>query len=219
MKTFCNRCRLETDHNVLLETEKTVYFDPDDDFAINCYQIIECKGCNNIIYRTLTRDKISTEFSSVNGQSPWKLLERFPLNEKNHLKVKRRDNLPEKMNIILSETINSYNNGNFILCATGIRSIIESIYFDQVRLDGVNSWSLEKKIIQLAEKGILTKKNSSILHDLRFIGNKAIHQLRIPTENELRIGIEIIEITLDAIYQIESKGNDLKKSSNNNSKQ
>lgn len=179
-----------------------------DDFTIYCYQIIECEGCNNLSYRTLSRDKISTELAEIKRTSLWRLIETHPTSDKNYLKIKKINNLPGAINKILSETICSFNTKCYILCAAGIRSIIENIHSDQI--GSKNFISLENKIIQLAENGILTKKNSTILQDLRFIGNKALHELKIPTENELIIALEIIEITLSSIYQIESKSNDLK---------
>lgn len=209
MKTYCNNCKIETNQRVIHEIEKTIYFDPDDDYTIYCYQIIECEGCNNFSYRTLFRDKISTEIADIKNISPWKLVETLPECKKDHLKLEKVNNLPLKINKILSESVCSFNNNCFILCAAGIRTIIESIHSDQI--DSKIFISIDKKIIQLAENGILTKKNSLILQDLKFIGNKALHELRLPTEKELKIALEIIEITLSSIYHLESKSNDLKR--------
>jgi hypothetical protein len=210
MKTFCNKCGLETNQNIVFEIEKTIFFDPDEDFIINCYQVIECKGCNNIAYRTLTRDRISTDNAINKKQSPWKMVERFPHSEKNYLRFENRQNLPHNLNVILSETISSFNNNNYILCAAGLRAILETIFSDQIGSVNGKYGTLEKKIFALGESGILTKNNSQILQDLRFIGNKAIHELRVPSEKELRIALEIIEITLDTIYAIRSKRDNLK---------
>lgn len=211
MKTYCNNCKIETNQKVIYQIEKTIYFDPYDDYTIHCFQIIECEGCNNFSYRTLTRDKISTELSEINNDTPWKLFETHPTSNKDHIKLKKINNLPNKINGLLSESIIAFNRNCSILCAAGIRSIIESIHSDKIDSKKDNFITLEKKIIQLAEKGILTKKNSVILQDLRFIGNRALHELKLPTEEELKIGLEIIEITLNSIYQIESKSNDLKR--------
>ena len=159
MKTYCNNCKIETNQRVIHEIEKTIYFDPDDDYTIHCYQIIECEGCNNLSYRTLTRDKISTELADINSNTPWKLFEAHPVCNKYHIILKKVNNLPVKINGILSETISSFNSKCSILCAAGIRSIIESIHSDQIKSKKNDFTTLEKKIIQLAENRVLTKKN------------------------------------------------------------
>lgn len=210
MKTYCNICKIETNQKVIHETEKTIYYDPYDDYTIHCYQIVECEGCNEISFRTLTRDKFSTEIASQDDNSPWRLLNTYPLTQKDFIISPRIINLPAKIKSIFSETIKSFNNNCFVLCAAGIRSIIESVHTDKIKSEEDKFTTLGKKIVQLAEGGVLTKKNSKILDALRFLGNKALHELQIPTKKELKIAIEIIIITLNTVYHIESISNNLK---------
>jgi hypothetical protein len=58
----------------------------------------------------------------------------------------------------------------------------------------------------MVEKGFLTEANAETLHQLRWLGNDAIHQLARPSVKELKLAIEIIEHTLEQIYEIPEKG-------------
>ncbi len=213
MKSFCNKCKTETFQKVIFEKERTIYYDPDDDFIINNYQLIECEGCGNVSYRTLTRDKISSESSVYTHETPWTILDLHP-KPANELSFKKNASYPPEINMVLKETIESYNSNCPILCASGIRSIIECIYSNKKLQGKKTNKPIQKKIDDLTLEGIITKKNGETLHSLRIIGNKALHELRLPTKTELRIALEIIEITLLGLYQVESYNNELIKSTN-----
>ncbi len=127
------------------------------------------------------------------------------------------------MRRIYRETIECFNNEIYTLCAAGLRSIVEGICKDQGIKDGpitvtendgssktVRKRNLHGKISGLCEKGILTKKNSDILHELRFLGNEAVHELSQPSPEELTLAIEIIEHIIDALYKIPEKARQLK---------
>ena len=119
--------------------------------------------------------------------------------------------------------IYTYNNEIYSLCAAGLRSIIEGICAERNISDGEveytdkngdkkkkRSKTLQGKISGLAEKGVLTKDNAEILHELRFLGNKALHELTTPQPEELQLGINIIEHILENIYDLPSKAKELK---------
>lgn len=213
MKSFCSNCKTETFQKVLFEKEKTIYYDPNDDFIINCYQLVECEGCGNLSYRTLTRDKISSESAAYTHETPWSLHDLHP-KPANDLSFKKNSSYPPEINIVVKETVDSFNANCRLLCASGIRTIIECIYSNKKNQDKSTNKSIQKKIDELTSEGIITKKNSETLHSLRIIGNKALHEFRLPTKTELRIALEIIEITLQGLYQIESYNNELTKTTN-----
>ena len=56
----------------------------------------------------------------------------------------------------------------------------------------------------------MTASNAEILHQHRFLGNKAVHELEQPSREELRLAIEIIEHTFETVYSIPQKGRALK---------
>jgi hypothetical protein len=64
---------------------------------------------------------------------------------------------------------------------------------------------LQGKIGGLKEKGIMTETHANILHEHRYLGNGAIHELSSPSKNELAIAIEVIEKTFDIVYGLSDK--------------
>lgn len=115
--------------------------------------------------------------------------------------------------------IDAFNNDQSILCAAGLRAIIEGICLDKNIAGGecLNSSgkvafsnNLNGKIEGLHAHGFLTKTNSEMLHDLRFLGNEALHELASPSSGELKLAIEIIQHTIDNVYELHHKAKRLK---------
>jgi hypothetical protein len=75
----------------------------------------------------------------------------------------------------------------------------------------VRKGNLEGKIAGMAEKGILTSGAAQSLHEHRYLGNNAVHELAMPSRDELKLAIEIIEHVLDQLYVIPEKALELKK--------
>jgi len=132
-------------------------------------------------------------------------------------------NVPTVLRRIHRETIDAFNGECFTLCATGLRGLVEGICADQSVTDGpvkvqaaggetqiVRKSNLEGKISGLCEKGILTKASTETLHEHRFLGNDAVHELAQPSHTELMLAIEIIEHTLEQLYEIPEKAVTLK---------
>jgi hypothetical protein len=57
---------------------------------------------------------------------------------------------------------------------------------------------------------VITCASSHILHELRFLGNEAVHELDQPSTNELTLAIDIIHHILDALYEIPEKAETLR---------
>ena len=139
--------------------------------------------------------------------------------------------LPDNINRLYKETIECYNNGIFTLCAAGIRALVEGICIDKKIKDGnveendkngnikiIRKRNLEGKINGLIEKGVLTKENAESLHEHRYMGNEAVHQLSLPSKKELSLAISIIENIFDSIYEIHDMIEELKEARKRNKK-
>jgi hypothetical protein len=146
----------------------------------------------------------------------------YPIRSKDSHPIKTFYNVPYKVRNIYREMIDAFNNGLLILCSGGLRATIEGICNSEGIIDGpVNVMrkgtsviqrkkDLQGKISGLNEKGLLTKRHSEILHEHRLLGNEALHFLDSPTKDELNLAIEIVEHTLDNIYELSGKANDLR---------
>ena len=222
VKVPCDVCHRENKHLILQAVRRDGHELIDRQYSVdwfNDYQIIQCQGCETISFRTLSWCSECMDFDS-NGTSetlyPKRAIECLPL--------KTFHNSPRGISRIYREIIDSYNNEIYTLCAVGLRAIVEGICADQGIKDGPievkkkdGSKSIQRrkdlqgKISGLHEKNILTQKNSEILHEHRFLGNDAVHELHQPSSEELTLAIQIIEHTIESLYEIPKKALSLKR--------
>jgi len=222
LKLFCPDCKRETHHSVVQSVDMRGREDFDDDFWIaweSTYQIVECLGCSYVSFRSESSNSENTDPYTGKDIVTERL---YPARSKNFLPIKDFWNIPLNLRRIYREVIESFNNELYTLCAGGLRSIIEGICTDQHIKDGPvdvktkdgsikteRRKNIEGKIAGLCEKGILTKRNADILHEHRFLGNEALHELTQPSRDELALAIQIIEHTLDHIYELPDKAAEL----------
>ena len=97
-----------------------------------------------------------------------------------------------------------------MLCAGGLRALLEGICVDQgVRKGptarGKTSSTLEGKINGL--KGLENVPASIVnsLHGFRFLGNTALHELERPHVEDLAMAIEVMEDVMNIIYELDYK--------------
>jgi len=218
MKSTCSNCKRETNQQVLNENKKS-YHDDSGWWEEHKYQIIQCKGCDIISFRRLYNDIAQDQGAEYAGFEPW-TQELYPKRTAKSLNIKNLKDTPRSIIKIYRETIDAFNNEQTILCSAGLRAIVEGICKDRgiekgevTNRNGVKKMSknLDGKIEALASGGFLTLGNAKILHELRFMGNDALHELASPSLEELKIAIEIVEHTFDNLYELNHKAARLKK--------
>lgn len=233
IREYCNQCNSSTNHEVMqsidVDASQILTQNGDGIEWTDNYQIIKCQGCDLISFRHL--NWFSENMQQI-GEDEWedgKTTYLYPERSANIRIEKDFSHLPRLLRRIYSETVNCYNSDSRILCAAGIRAIIEGICSDQkvqdgpvVKQDGtlvlkedgvtpIRNKSLAGKIDGLHEKGILTKASAEILHEHRFLGNEAIHELHVPTKEVLGLAMDIIEHMLNDLYEIPDKAEYLRK--------
>lgn len=225
IKVLCSKCARKTNHMVLQSVDTTGsevvgYFEGAEDTTdwSNKYQIIQCQGCDTISFRHV--NWFSEDVGPYDDGTTESI---YPERSERSLSVKRFRNVPATLSSIYRETVECFNYEINTLCAAGLRAIVEGICADQGIPDGpvevpmkggstkiVRKNNLQGKIAGLYEKGILTEPHSKILHEHRYLGNEAIHDLNQPSSDELKLAIEIIEHTLKTLYEISEKGEELR---------
>jgi hypothetical protein len=216
-KAHCPTCARKTNHEVLCE--HWAHYTPDNtemsiDFAKGTWQIIRCMGCEAISFRESWFT--SEDDYSERGQEGTEY--RYPKVGPEDLSEKRFVKLPSKIRRLYSEIIETYNHGLFIACTILIRSIIEAIaneHPESLNLPDITpikakKGSIEWKILKLTEQRILSKSHGEILNESRYFGNRAVHELEAPPQNELKELIKIIEETLYMVFDISEKLDELK---------
>ncbi len=222
MRVLCPDCKKDTRHVVLQSVEASGIEEYDDSFSFHwgaTYQVIQCRGCSNISFRSESSN--SEDYNSYDGK-PQIYISLFPRRNKDTLQIKDFFYLPINLKRIYREIIDCYNNEIYTLCAAGLRAIIDGICFEEGIKEGpvevmkkgvpviIYSRNLEGKIAGLHERGILTKKNSDILHKHRVLGNEAVHALALSSKEELELAIQIVEHVLEDLYVIPQKAKELK---------
>jgi len=214
MKSYCSTCSRPTNQKVLKEEEIKYHEQETGWWDDTSYQIIQCMGCDTISFRKLYND-ISIQQSYEEDTTSQEL---YPKRGSHSRPIKAYRNLPIDIKKVYQETIDAYNNNLTLLCGVGIRAVVEAICIDKAITEGiftnssgkqVKSKSLDGKIYGLASKGYLTSDNAEILHELRFLGNAAVHELSTPSLDELSLAIDIIELIIDNIYEVKHKAQKL----------
>lgn len=221
----CTTCNGAPKHKVIgsLDKDGTAY-DRTEEWSvewIDHYQIIQCQGCESVSFRHTSW--FSEDFDPETGDSGQ--TERlYPKRSINSVTAKSFYNVPSNLRRIYGELVDCFNNESPTLCAAGLRAIVEGVCAQQGVVDGpvqvpakggatqIKKLSnLEGRIAGLQEKGLLTQSSAQTLHEHRYLGNDAVHELARPSEDELRLAIEIIEHTLEQLYELPEKSEELKR--------
>ena len=220
-RTFCPSCNRQNTHTVVVSADHQYIEDIGEDYSVdseNNYQVIQCK-CGHLSFRELNWCS-ELQDHDWNGQTETI----YPKKETvAALATKDFKNIPDKLQQIYAESIGAYNNEFYILCTAGLRGIVEGICSANAVEDGpvevpakgggtkiIRSDKLHGKIAGLEEKNIITKAYADILHEHRFLGNDAIHDLEPPTTRDLKNAIEIIEHIIEQLFEIPKKAERLK---------
>jgi uncharacterized protein DUF4145 len=220
MKSYCSTCNRPTNQHVLYEHEIKDYDEEGGWWEETRYQIIRCAGCDAISFRKCYNDV--QQQSYVDAGEDGTSQELYPSRGYHSRPLKKYRGLPEGIQDAYQETIEAFNGGQALLAGIGLRAIVEGICGDKgitegkVRDDasGVERTSkkLDGKIAGLVEKGWLAAANAEALHELRFLGNESAHALHKPPLKELSQAIDIIELSIDTIYQIRKATHRLRES-------
>jgi hypothetical protein len=222
VQVLCITCKNQNRHKVLtsLDCSGSEPMGHDNTFEWDShYQIIECQGCGSISFRDASSN--SEDFDFEDGYYIAELI--YPKRTSDTWNTKDFYNVPQNLKRIYRETIDCYNNDCLTLCGAGIRALVEGLCKENNILDGEvekpkadgsfdkkRTKDLQGKINGLYEKGKLTKESAEILHEHRFLGNSTLHELSLPSKEELSLAIEIVENVLDTLYEIPHKASQLK---------
>lgn len=210
LKIHCNKCGTTTIHNVFVSrTERRIIHEIIDyrnfDFWEDTTAIVyRCGGCGEFLFK---KYRI---WSEDVPDFPEKNIVLLP--DRNVPILKTPDqysHVPLHIISLYREIIEATVKQMIILCSGGIRAIIEAICKDKEikggSVDDVFVKSLRGRIMGLCEHGYLTKKHAESLLHHQFIGDKALHELKHPTQEELVAAIDIIAHTLDSVYELDKK--------------
>lgn len=225
LSVLCANCNGTTKHKIIASLDKDgCEYDERAGWSVDWndeYQIIQCQGCESTSFRHTS--SFSEVYDSMTGEyEPTERL--YPKRNTNSVASKSFYNVPSNLRRIYGELFDCFNNECPTLCAAGLRAIVEGICAQQGVADGpvqvsakgggtqiARKKSLEGRIAGLQEKGLLTESSSQTLHEYRYLGNDAVHELARPSDDELRLAIDIIELTLEQLYELPEKAEELRR--------
>lgn len=195
----CSECENSTRHQFLAKTE--VHWQ-DDEAIVDLWEthlIIQCQGCMAISYLKETQFSEEWDIDPKTGEQylPTKRY-RYPEHIEGRDTLIETYLLPSKVQKIYEETQSSFNSKMNIMSGFGIRATIEAVCKDK----GISGRNLKTKIDNLAKSGHITSEGATILHSLRFMGNKAAHEIKEHSIEELNAGIDVVEYLLKGVYVI-----------------
>lgn len=104
------------------------------------------------------------------------------------------------------ETIDALNANIRTLAGGGLRATVEAVCLD----NNIREGGLQRKIDELAKQNLLTAAQAELLHEERYLGNSALHELETPAAQDIEDGLRIVEGLINTIYILPSKAKRLK---------
>ncbi len=197
--THCQKCKQNTKHDVIHQVALTT--DPDEDgyppfTYLDCYQIVSCRGCDHHSFRVGWKiDDEEEDWSWTN----------FPEKSTDRKPASHTMFVPRTVRALYLETLSAKNARADILASAGLRATVEAICTDR----GLVKGDLKAKIDALFQEGILPKNNAEYLHQLRFLGNDAVHDMVAAPKEEFDIALEILEHLLQSLYELPRRAKNL----------
>jgi hypothetical protein len=200
LKSYCGECNKVTNNDVLSEHSESHR----DEYACDIhYQIIQCRGCDTKSFRKVFFD-IEAAFPSSNDR--WEVPEEitiYPKVVKGHKKLQDIYELPDIVRNIYSEILLALKEDAKVLAGLGLRTAVEAVCND-LKIPGRN---LEIRINKLAAAGYISKNDAERLHGIRFMGNDAAHDIKMPKDEALSVALQIVEHLMLSVYVLEKKAN------------
>ncbi len=201
----CGECDRETRHRILARTD-THWQSADLHISTWMeYKIIQCQGCLTISFCEISRCTEDADYD-VDGNGYFiPNTKYFPNRITGRPVMQGVHHLPHGVYVIYQESHASLCAELPIMAGFGIRAIVESVCIDKC-MEGRN---LEKKIDSLQADGLITSSGSKILHNLRFMGNAAVHEMRSHSLKELNAAFDVAEYLLQGVYVLPTKAENL----------
>lgn len=209
LKALCLKCRNRTNHRIVGTHETS---ESDQDITVWYeWDILVCAGCDTVTFREATSCSEDIDYSTCKPAVSEKF---YPPRSPTTLPVRPFNRVPRKLLRIYREVIDCFNGECPTLCAAGVRALVEGICVDQgvkkgpVQVQTKQGMKTEQrkdlqgKIEGMVARGLLTRQHATALHKHRFLGNDAVHELSVPGGDSLAAAIQIVEHTLDNLYEL-----------------
>lgn len=193
-------------HRILHEKTEKYYEDYDGPpLYKEFHRFVECMGCESVKY-VASKEDFNDPYDR--GEYDFKVYPDSPGTECRRLAaITEDDYVPEAVWKMYKETINALNADIRTLAGGGLRATVEAICIDS----GITNGNLQDKINELSNRNLLTVTQTELLHEERYLGNAALHELETPAYRDIEDGLGIVEGLINTIYILPKKAERLKK--------
>lgn len=192
----CSRCATRTHHALLHRVETT---DADEYYEVwvnDEFQLVQCNGCKSISFRHL---HVCSEdmYCNRDGELEYDVSqELYPRRAIGRQGLKDVYLLPASVRRIYAETHQALLNDSPVLVGIGIRAIVETVCNESA----AQGKDLKQRIDDLVVKKLLTPSGAEVLHELRTLGNKAAHEVKPHSSEQLALAMDAVEHLLEGAY-------------------
>lgn len=198
----CPRCATFTHHALLHTVERSEGDEDQNVWWHDHYQILECHGCKTVSFRHLHTDSEMDIVCDRDGNAGHDVTEElYPHRAVGRRRLPEVLYLPTDVRRIYIETHQALVNDSPVLAGIGIRAIVETVCTE---LDA-HGRDLEKRIDNLVTKQLLTPGDATVLHKLRVLGNKAAHEVKPHSSEQLSLAMDVVEHLLQGAYVFPEK--------------
>lgn len=214
---YCNKCRNNTEHRIIVEAQKTE--DIDDEgciYLVNIYRILECAGCH---YISFMEENIFSEDDELYDPAYGKKFRKcclYPIPEEGVFNESCRSRLeyvlPNGIKQIYEETLEAVKNKLFIVAGIGLRTILDTVCREQ-KIGDVRS-NLARRLEVMREQQLISDAEYSVLIEIKNIGNKSVHEGRSLQPHEVSEALIAVEHILDKLYLLPMINSELRNNKN-----
>jgi hypothetical protein len=206
VRLLCSVCGRETNHT-LRDSYKSSW--SDDESGVGggeTNDFLMCNGCEAATLRT----------KSWFSEEPEPSIALYPPRGSKGVAREPKDfdemTYGGPLDSVYRQIISAFNQRLFTLAGAGVRLAIEGVCKEKAIKDGPEKKGATKRasdlrgrINGLAEKGFISEQHADILHEIRFLGNDAAHELDQPSPKIVATALDIIEHLLEQVFEQPAK--------------
>jgi Domain of unknown function (DUF4145) len=200
IKSHCNGCGRETSHHVLGVRDFSESFfvkGYGDAYSTDCYQLIECAGCQSVSMR-------HTAWVDITDQSDVTIYPPPVARRRPHW----LSSLPSTVQLLMKQVYAALDSNSRALAVMGARAAVDIVLVEHVGDTG----GFGQKLKAAESVGVISGKNSKVLAAALEACNAAAHRGHQPSTADVNAVIDIVENLLQAVYQLDSLADRLKQS-------
>jgi len=184
----CSSCVRKTSHDVLFKIRQG---DDEEEETIDVYELLRCRGCSTISMAShhfwKSDESVAHRYypSPISRKEPdWIAL--LALGDKKEVDLNR----------LLKEVYQAVDGGQNRLAAMGIRALLEQVMILKVG----ELPTFEKKLDDFQERGYVSLIQRDAMRATLDVGDAAMHRAFKPTEQDLKVALDIVEGILAPIF-------------------